>query len=178
MAKVTFLGNEINLTGNEVKVGDRAPVVELVDKDLNVVKVGGEESEKGVEILVVVPSLDTGVCATETRKFNEKMAGKPNIVVRVISMDLPFASGRFCATEGIENVRTLSDFRGAKFGKAYGVLCGDGVLEGLLARAIFGIRNGVVVYKEIVSKVEEEPNYEAVFEAIKSAGGCGCGCSH
>jgi len=174
MAKVTFLGNEVNLGGNAVNVGEKAPVVELVNGELNAVKVGGDSAK--IQILVAVPSLDTGVCATETRKFNEKVADKSGVKLSVISMDLPFAQGRFCTTEGIKNVEVLSDFRGAKFGKAYGVFCADGVLEGLLARAIFVVKDGVIIYKEVVSEVTNEPNYDAVFDAIKASGGCGCGC--
>lgn len=171
----TFQGKPVKLEGNSVEVGQNAPKVEVVGKDLSSVIIG--DSQK-IQIVVALPSLDTGVCATETRKFNEKAAAKSGVEVVVVSMDLPFAMGRFCATEGIENLAVASDFRGAKFGKAYGVLIGDGVLEGLLARAIFVIKDGIVVHKQIVPEITEEPNYDAVFEAIKSSGGCGCGSCH
>lgn len=171
----TFQGTPVKLEGNSVEVGQAAPVVEVVGKDLNPVVIG--KSNK-FQIVVVVPSLDTGVCAAEARKFNEKAASKPGAEVVVLSMDLPFAMGRFCTTEGIENLVSASDFRGAKFGKAYGVLIGDGPLEGLLARSIFVIKDGNVIYKEIVPEITEEPNYDAIFDAIKASGGCGCGSCH
>lgn len=171
----TFQGTPVKLEGTSVEVGQTAPKVEVVGKDLNAVTIGGSEK---VQIVVVVPSLDTGVCAAEARKFNEKAASKPGVEVVVVSMDLPFAMGRFCTTEGIENLVVASDFRGAKFGKAYGVLIGDSVLEGLLARAIFVIKDGTIIHKQIVPEITEEPNYDAVFEALKSSGGCGCGSCH
>lgn len=116
---------------------------------------------------------DTGVCAAEARKFNEKMASKSGVSISIISMDLPFAMGRFCTTEGIENLRVRRDFRGAKFGNAYGVLVKDSPLERLLTRAVFVLdKDGVVKYKEIVSEITTEPNYEAVLHAISD--GCGC----
>ncbi|ALV25400.1 lipid hydroperoxide peroxidase [Campylobacter iguaniorum] len=175
MANVTLGGNPVTLEGNEINVGQVAPEVEVVGKDLSTFKVGGANGK--FQILLTVPSLDTGVCATETRKFNEKMAGKNGVSVSVISMDLPFAMGRFCATEGIENVQTGSDFRAAKFGKAYGVLLKDSALEGLLARAVFVVNgDGIVIYKEIVSEIKTEPNYDAISAAVQSHGGCGCGC--
>lgn len=172
---VTFKGSPVKLEGNSINVGAMAPEVELVGRDLSTFKVGGASGK--FQVLIVVPSLDTGVCATQTRKFNEKVASKDGVVASVISMDLPFAMGRFCSTEGIENLQIGSDFRGAKFGKAYGLLLGDSPLQGLLARAIFVVNpDGVVVYKEIVSEITTEPKYDEVFASIKSSGGCGCGC--
>lgn len=174
MATVTVGGNTVNLSGTELKVGDNAPAVEVVGKDLSTIKVGGKSDK--IQILAVVPSLDTGVCATETRKFNQNMAGKENVALSVISMDLPFAMGRFCSTEGIENISVASDFRNKDFGKAYGVLMSDGKLAGLLARAIFVIdTDGKIIHKEIVSEVSSEPNYDAIKQAL--GGSCGCACS-
>ncbi len=171
MSNVTFQGNPVTLSGNSVNVGQVAPEVELVGKDLSTFKVGGATGK--YQVLVVVPSFDTGVCAAEARKFNEKMASKSGVSISIISMDLPFAMGRFCTTEGIENLRVGSDFRGAKFGNAYGVLVKDSPLEGLLTRAVFVLdKDGVVKYKEIVSEITTEPNYEAVLHAISD--GCGC----
>ncbi|WP_069638155.1 thiol peroxidase [Campylobacter pinnipediorum] len=158
-----FQGNPVKLFGTQPKVGDKAPVVEVVGKDLNTIKIG--EAGK-TQVVVVVPSLDTPVCASEARKFNEKAASKTGVEVVVASMDLPFAMGRFCTTEGIENVQVGSDFRGAEFGKAYGVLIEDSVLKGLLARAIFVLKDGKVAYTQIVPEVTEEPDYEAVFAAL------------
>ena len=177
MSIVTVGGSAVNLSGTELKVGDNAPVVEVVGKDLSTIKVGGKSDK--IQILAVVPSLDTGVCATETRKFNQSMAGKANVALSVISMDLPFAMGRFCSTEGIENISVASDFRNKDFGKAYGVLMSDGKLQGLLARAIFVIdTDGKIIHKEIVSEVTTEPNYDAIKQAIGVSCGCGgCGCN-
>ncbi|QKG28320.1 thiol peroxidase [Campylobacter sp. RM16187] len=176
MAKVNFKGSPVNLRGDEVCVGQRAPEVTLVGGDLGEFKVGADNAK--IEVLVTVPSLDTGVCATETRKFNEKMAGKNAIKLSVISADLPFAMGRFCSTEGIANLRVGSDFRAKEFGEKYGVLIDEGALKGLLARAVFVVKDGVIIHKQIVPEIADEPNYDAVFDAIKSSGGCGCGCGH
>ena len=173
MTKVKFNGADIALKGEEVLVGSYAPEVTLVGQDLGEFKVGGNN---GIEILVAIPSLDTGVCATETRKFNEKMAAKAAIKLSVISMDLPYVMGRFCSTEGIKNLKVGSDFRVREFGEKYGVIIGEGPLAGLLARAVFVIKDGVVIHKQIVPEITDEPNYDAVFDAIKSSGGCGCGC--
>lgn len=173
MATVKIGGNVTNLTGNEIKVGDAAPVVEVVGQDLSEIKVGGTCDK--IQVIAVVPSLDTGVCATETRKFNQNIAGKDGVVLTVISMDLPFAMGRFCSTEGIDNLQVASDFRNKEFGAKYGVLIKDGKLAGLLARSIFVVgKDGNIIYKEIVPELTNEPDYEALAEALKSSGGCCC----
>ncbi|EOI9925797.1 thiol peroxidase, partial [Campylobacter coli] len=99
-----------------------------------------------------VPSLDTPVCATEAREFNKKVASYNGAEVIVVSMDLPFAMGRFCSTEGIENLSVASDFVAKEFGEKYGVLINEGALEGLLARAVFVIKEGKVAYKELVNE--------------------------
>ena len=110
-------------------------------------------------------SLDTPVCATEARKFNERAASLPNTEVIVVSMDLPFAMGRFCTTEGIKNLRVASDFRDKEFCRRYGTLIASGALAGLSARAIFVIDTaGVVVYKELVSDIASEPDYDAALD--------------
>lgn len=168
MPNVTFKGNATRLDGTSVNVGDRAPEVELVAGDLSVFKVGGAQGK--YQIINVVPSLDTGVCSAQARKFNEKAAALDNAVVFVVSFDLPFAQTRFCSTEGIQNLKTLSDFRGGKFSKSYGVFIGDGVLAGLSARAVFVIDpNGKIVHKEIVSEITNEPNYDAAIAALKQS---------
>ena len=163
--QVKFMGNPVTLGGNEVKVGDKAPVVTVAGKDLDDVVIG--KSDK-TQIIVAVPSLDTPVCASEARKFNVNAAKVANAEVIVISMDLPFAMGRFCTTEGIENLRTASDFRAKKFAKSYGILIEDSALAGLNARAVFIIKNGVITYKEICDEITAEPNYDAVLEAAKA----------
>jgi thiol peroxidase len=169
MATTKLQGNLVNLAGNDVNVGDKAPIVNVVGQDLGDIEVGNK-----VQVVVVVPSLDTPVCAAETRKFNEE-AAKTEAEVVVVSMDLPFAMGRFCTTEGIENLKVASDFRNKDFAKAYGVLISDGALAGITCRAIFVINaNGIVTYKEICDEITEEPNYDAALSAIKEVTGTSC----
>lgn len=173
MATTKLKGNEVNLAGNTVNVGDAAPVVNVVAKDLSDVQVGGENGK--AQIVVVVPSLDTPVCAAETRKFNEEAASIENAEVVVVSMDLPFAMGRFCTTEGIENVTVGSDFRAKEFANAYGVLIENGPLAGVTCRAVFVINaSGVVTYKEICPEITEEPNYADALAAAKDATSTSC----
>jgi thiol peroxidase len=175
MASVLFKGNPVNLEGTEIKVGDKAPAVVLPNKALADVTVGG--ASDCVQIIVAVPSLDTAVCAAETRRFNVEASQVSGAKVQVVSMDLPFAAGRFCTTEGIENLDVCSDFRDKEFSKAYGILIGEGALRGLCARAIFVVdKAGTVVYKELVSEVTTEPDYEAALEAAKAAGAVGSNC--
>ena len=161
---VTFMGNPLTLVGNEVKVGDTAPDFVVLDNNLSPVKL----SSFGGKICVLssVPSLDTPVCDMETRKFNEQ-AGRlgKDVVILTISMDLPFAQKRWCAAAGVNHVQTLSDHREASFGNAYGVL----IIElRLLARAVFLVdRKGVIQYIQLVKEIASEPDYEAVFNALK-----------
>lgn len=175
MATVKFQGNIVNLQGDDLSVGDFAPVVEVIGKDLKPIKVGGS-SEK-IQILITVPSLDTDVCATETRKFNQNAANQDNAKLTVISMDLPFAMDRFCSTEGIKNLSVGSDFRNKDFANAYGVLIKDGLLAGLCTRAVFVVgKDGKILHKELVSDIATEPNYEAIKKTLTSQG-CSCNCS-
>jgi thiol peroxidase len=159
---VTMKGNPVTLLGNEVKVGQQAPDVELVANDLSTVRLSSFSGK--VRIITSVPSLDTAVCDTETRRFNEE-AGKLGdaVVVITVSMDLPFAQKRWCGAAGVKNVRTLSDYREAAFGTSYGVL-----IKGLrlLARAVFVVdKNGVIRYQELVKEIGAEPNYDAALKA-------------
>ena len=173
MATTKLKGNEVELSGAEVNVGDKAPVVTVVAKDLSDVQVGGENGKS--QVVVVVPSLDTPVCAAETRKFNEEAAKMENAEVIVVSMDLPFAMGRFCTTEGIENLTVGSDFRAKAFAKSYGVLIASGALAGVTCRAIFVINaSGVITYKEICPEITEEPNYDAALAALSDATSTSC----
>lgn len=166
MATTKFQGNLVNLEGNEVNVGDKAPVVTVVGADLADITIGGGNGK--TQVVVVVPSLDTPVCAAEARKFNEEAAKVENTEVVVVSMDLPFAMGRFCTTEGIENVKVGSDFRAKTLASSYGVLISDTVLAGLTGRAVFVIdAEGTVTYKELCEEITEEPNYEAALAVIK-----------
>jgi len=161
-------GTVVNLTGQEINVGDKAPEVIAIGTDLSDIEVGGAKDR--VQLIITVPSLDTDTCATETRRFNAEVNDLDICETTVISMDLPFASERFCSTEGIENLTVASDDIDKDVSKAYGVLMNDNILKGLSARAIFVVdRSGTVVYKEIVPEVTNEPNYEAALEAIKDA---------
>jgi thiol peroxidase len=120
------------------------------------------------KVLNIVPSLDTPVCATSTRKFNEKAGGLPNTVVLVISADLPFAMSRFCVAEGLKNVQTLSTFRNPSFLQNYGVNINEGPLKGLTARAVVVLNeDDQVIYSELVSEISNEPNYDAALAALK-----------
>jgi thiol peroxidase len=167
MATTKFKGSDVELLGNEVNVGDKAPEVTVVNSDgLGDVTVGGASGKK--QLIIVVPSLDTGVCATETRNFNAKVADLDGVQTTLVSLDLPFASGRFCSAEGIDKLTVTSDFRNKDFANAYGVLLGGSVLAGVTCRAIFVVdENGTVTYKEIVPEITEEPNYDAALAAVK-----------
>ncbi|MFA6196319.1 MAG: thiol peroxidase [Sulfurimonas sp.] len=168
MQTTMFKGTTVNLSGNEINVGDKAPVVSAVGTDLNDVEIGGAKDK--IQLLITVPSLDTSTCASETRRFNEDVNNLDICETTVVSMDLPFASERFCTTEGIANLSVASDYIDKAVSKAYGVLMADGKLQGLSARTVFVIdRSGHVVYKEIVSEVTAEPNYTAALDAIKEA---------
>jgi len=161
----TMKGNPITLIGKEVKVGQKAPDAELVANDLSTAKLSSLCQGK-VCILASVPSLDTPVCDTETRRFNVEAGNLgDDVVILAISMDLPFAQKRWCGGADVKNVQTLSDHRDAAFGQSYGVLIRD---LRLLARAVFVVdRQGVVRYVELVKEVASEPNYEAALGAAK-----------
>ncbi len=161
-------GNDVALYGNQVNVGDKAPVITLPASDLSEVTIGGASDK--AQLIVAVPSLDTPVCAMETTKFNNEAAAVEGGTVCVISMDLPFAAKRFCSTEGIENLAVLSDYREKTFSTTYGTLIAEGPLRGLSARVVFVIgKDGIVTYKEITNDITDEPNYEAALEAFKAA---------
>lgn len=166
MSRVTFKGQPVNLSGEFIQVGNLAPDFHLTKGDLGGFHLNDVKGKNVV--LNIFPSLDTSVCAKSVRKFNEIAAEMPNTVVLGISKDLPFAHSRFCTTEGINNLITLSDFRTSDFGENYGVLMEEGPLYGLLARAVVVINpEGKVVYSELVPEVTTEPNYEAVLAVLK-----------
>jgi thiol peroxidase len=166
MTTVTLGGNPIHLAGQFPKVGDAAPAFSLVNGKLEDVTLASFAGKK--KILNIVPSLDTPVCATSTRKFNEEAGKLPNTVVLVISADLPFAAGRFCETEGLKNVVTLSTMRGREFMKSYGVEIADGPLAGITARAVVVVDAAdKVAYTELVPEIKQEPNYAAALAAAK-----------
>jgi thiol peroxidase len=165
MANVTFKGNPVTLIGNEVKVGDTAPDFKVLANDLSEVTLA--DTKGYVRLISVVPSIDTGVCDAQTRRFNEEAAKLDNVKVLTISVDLPFAQKRWCGANGIENVQTLSDHRDVSFGEAYGVLIKE---LRLLARAVFVVdSNDKVTYVEYVPEATNHPNYEAAIEAAKAA---------
>ena len=170
MATVKFKGElEVNLSGTELNVGDIAPVVTGVGADLSDITIGGQRGM--AQVIIAVPSLDTGVCAAEARRFNVEASKLDHVEVVIVSMDLPFAMKRFCTTEGIENIKVASDFRA----KAYGVLQANGPLAGLTARAVFIVNpSGKITYKEIVPEITQEPNYDAVLKAITEASSTSC----
>ena len=161
---VTFKQETVTLLGEEQKVGNKAPDFTVVANDLSE-KTLADYSGK-VKLISVVPSVDTGVCADQTRRFNEEAANLDNTVVLTISMDLPFAQGRWCGANGIKNVETLSDHRSADFGKKYGVLIEE---LRLLSRSIFVVdENNEITYVEYVPEVTNHPNYDAVLDHLKA----------
>jgi thioredoxin-dependent peroxiredoxin len=166
MATVTFKGNPVQVNGTFPKVGAQAPPFTLVGKDLKDVSL--EDFAGRRKVLSIVPSLDTSVCATSTRKFNEQAGGLSDTVVLVISADLPFASGRFCSTEGLTNVIPLSTMRGRQFLRDYGVEIASGPLVGVAARGVVVLDEGdKVLHAELVPDIGKEPDYTAAIAALK-----------
>jgi thioredoxin-dependent peroxiredoxin len=163
MAQITLRGNAINTVGELPAVGSKAPAFSLTGPDLSAVS---SEGFSGKSVLLnIFPSVDTPVCATSVRKFNERAAGSGATVVNV-SKDLPFAQKRFCGAEGIENVTTASAFRDS-FGEDYGTTIADGPMAGLLARAVVVIgADGNVAYTQLVPEIAEEPDYDAALAAL------------
>ncbi|MEE2976904.1 MAG: thiol peroxidase [Pseudomonadota bacterium] len=166
MANVTLGGNPIEVGGQFPTAGSKAPAFTLVGADLKDVSLADFAGKR--KVLNIVPSLDTPVCATSTRKFNEAAAKLDNTVVLSISADLPFAAGRFCTTEGIANVKPLSTFRDKGFKQAYGVDITSGPLAGVTARAVVVLdANDTVLYSQLVPEIKDEPNYDAALAARK-----------
>lgn len=161
--KVTFQGQPITLKGKQVKVGDVAPDFTVVDNDLKPLKL---KDTKGKRVFLTVPSLDTPVCDTEVRRFNQEAVKlEENVTIYTVSMDLPFAQGRWCGGAGIDKVKTVSDYKDREFGNNYGVYIDE---LGLLSRAVFVIdENNKVVYVEYLQEITDEPNYEKALEALK-----------
>ncbi|MDQ1332581.1 MAG: thioredoxin-dependent peroxiredoxin [Bacteroidota bacterium] len=165
MAKITLKGNPTNTSGNLPVKGCRAPDFSLVKSDMSTLKLSDLTGKKIV--LNISPSLDTSVCAASVRKFNQMAAGMTNTVVLAITKDLPYAHNRFCTTEGIKNVITLSGFRDTAFGKAYGIDIIDGPMSGLYARSVVIIdETGHVVYNQLVSEIVQEPDYDSALKAL------------
>ena len=162
---VTMRGNPLTLLGKELRQGDAAPDVELLDNDLSPVRLSSFQGK--VCVVSSVPSLDTPVCDMETRRFNEEAGGLgEDVVIVTVSMDLPFAQKRWCGAAGVDRVVTLSDHREGSFGMEYGVLIKE---LRLLARCVFVLdRKGVVQYIQTVQEIAEEPDYKAVLDAVKA----------
>ena len=165
MAEITLHGNAVQTIGNLPEVGSSIKNFDLINVDLQS-KSNSDFSNKRI-IFNIFPSIDTGICAASARKFNEEASNLNNTVVINVSRDLPFALSRFCAAEGLENVETLSDFRGS-FGEDYGVTMTDSPMQGLLSRAVIvADENGKVIYTEQVPEIAQEPNYDNALNALK-----------
>jgi thiol peroxidase len=166
MSTVKLKGNPVTLQGNFPAAGQTAPAFSLVDKDLKDVALSSFAGQR--KVLNIVPSLDTAVCATSTRKFNEAASKLNNTAVLVISADLPFAMNRFCVAEGLTNVVTLSLMRGREFMRNYGVEIADSALRGVAARAVLVLdEKDRVLHAELVGEITSEPNYDAALAALK-----------
>lgn len=162
----TLHGNEFTLIGDELKVGDKAPDFSVLSSDLSAVTL---DSYKGkVKVICAVPSLDTPTCDTEIRRFNQEAAGlDDNIAVLTISVDLPFAQGRWCGDAGVENVTALSDHRDTSFGEAYGALIKE---LRLLTRAVFVVdADNIIRHVEYVMEISGEPDYDTALNAARAA---------
>lgn len=165
MASITLKGNACNTCGDLPNTGAKAPGFTLVGEDLSEVTLDSFQGKNVV--LNIFPSLDTPVCSVAAKTFNEKVAGNDNTVVVNVSLDLPFAMKRFCASESVENVTNLSAFRSTSFGKDYGITITDGPLVGLFGRAVVVINEqGEVVHNQLVPEIAEEPNYDAALNAV------------
>lgn len=165
MAQVTLQGNTIHTVGELPPIGALAPPFTLVAGDLSPLSLGDYRGKKVV--LNIFPSLDTPTCAASVRRFNKEASERENVTVLCISADLPFAAGRFCAAEGLEEVSSGSTFRAPEFGIDYGVTFADGPLEGLLSRAVVVVdEEGKVVYTEQVAETADEPDYEKALAVL------------
>jgi len=165
MAQITLKGTPINTNGDLPAVGAKAPDFLLVNSDLANVTLGDYAGKK--KLLNIVPSLDTPVCATSTKHFNDSARERADTVFLMISADLPFAMSRFCTGEGLKNVIPLSMMRSRNFAKDYGVLIEDGPLEGITARAVVVLdENDKVVYTQLVPEIAQEPDYDNALAAL------------
>ncbi len=166
MATTKFKGSDVHTSGSLPAVGQKAPDFKVVASDLS--ELGLANFAGKTLILNIFPSIDTAVCATSVRKFNESASSRPDATVLCISMDLPFALNRFCGAEGLKNVQTASDFRYHSVAKAYGLRLEDGPLAGLLSRAVVVVGpDGNVKHAELVPEITQEPDYEAALAAAK-----------
>ena len=165
MLHVTLKGNTTSIKGDLPALGSTAPDFKFVKTDLSDASLYNEGSK--IKVIIAVPSLDTGVCALETRQFNQKLANKENVTGVVISKDLPFAMRRFCETEGIKNIVSASDFRYDEFSQKFNTEIIDGPMKGLSARAVFVLDGqNVIRYTELVPEIGQEPDYDKVMAAV------------
>ena len=160
----TFLGNPVTFTGKQPQVGDTAPDFVLTATDLSKKSLADFAGKK--KVLSIIPSIDTSVCSTQTRHFNQELSDLDNTVVITISVDLPFAQGKWCAAEGIENAVMLSDYFNHSFGRDYALLINE---WHLLARAVLVLdENNKITYTEYVDNINTEPDYQAAINAVKN----------
>jgi len=165
MTQVTMMGNPIEVSGNFPQKGEKVTTLTLTNKELADVTLDTYAGKR--KVLNIFPSIDTGVCATSVRKFNQQAANLKNAMVLCISADLPFAQVRFCGAEGIENVETLSTFRHKEVHENLGVNIKTGPIAGLTARSVIVLdENNNVLHSELVSEIKDEPNYEAALAAL------------
>lgn len=165
MAQVTLHGSPVNTNGELPKVGSKAPDFKLVDGELKDVGLADFAGKK--KLISIVPSLDTPTCATSTKVFNQRLGNRDDVVVLIVSADLPFAQGRFCQAEGTADVKTLSMMRSRNFAKDYGVLIVDSPLAGITARAALVLdENDNVVHAQLVGEIGDEPDYDAAIAAL------------
>ena len=160
----TFIGNPVTLSGKQLQVGDTALDFTLTSTDLSKKSLSDFAGKK--KVISIVPSIDTGVCSTQTRTFNKDLSDMENTVVITVSVDLPFAQKRWCGAEGLDNAIMLSDYFDNSFGKTYGVLMEE---WSILARAVLVLdENNVVTYAEYLDNVNSAPDYEAAIDAVKA----------
>jgi thiol peroxidase len=165
MAKITLHGTACNTNGDLPVVGSSAPELHLTDGELNDVTLASYKGKK--KLLNIVPSLDTPTCAKSTIKFNQAAKGRDDVVMLIVSADLPFAQGRFCTGEKLDNVIPLSMMRSRNFAKDYGVLIQDGKLAGITARAVVVLdENDKVIYTQLVPEIGEEPDYDSALAVL------------
>ncbi len=165
MATITLKGNEIHTNGTLPEIGKKAPDFELVGADLSVSKLSDYKGSR--VILNIFPSIDTGICAASARTFNKEASALTNTKILCVSRDLPFAQGRFCASEGLKDVINLSDFKTGQFGKDYGLEIVDGPMQGLHSRAVVILdEEGTVLYTEQIPEIVQEPDYTAALKIL------------
>ncbi len=162
--KITMEGNPVTLNKKPLETGEIAPDFTVIDNEMNPVRL--RDFKEKILVLSVVTSIDTGVCSTQTRTFNEKLGNIAGVKVLTISNDLPFAQQRYCATEGLRNAVTLSDYKDLDFATKFGVLMQE---NRLLARSVFVLdQDRKIIHREIVEEISNEPNYELVLDRITS----------